>query len=328
MLQSLGIAGETEAVYRALLRRPGVTVDALAVELGVSEADLRKALDALADLALISQSWRESGAVLPVSPEFGFEALLAKQQAELARRQQEIEATRAAAAALVADYVCEYSTGHGYAVERLDGVESVRLRIQELASRTERETLAFAPGGPQTEANRQASRPLTESLLARAVSVRTVYLDSVRNDAASIEHALWLAERGGETRTVPSLPLRLQIFDRRSALVPVDPDDSSRGALLIHEPGAVVALCALFDLVWKSAEPVGFAAARCTDPFSPQERELLRLLSEGVTDEAAARRLGVSLRTERRMITELSDRLGAKSRFQLGQRAAEEGLLS
>ncbi|WP_308315343.1 helix-turn-helix transcriptional regulator [Streptomyces sp. ISL-100] len=62
--------------------------------------------------------------------------------------------------------------------------------------------------------------------------------------------------------------------------------------------------------------------------MTPQERELLRLLSQGFTDEGAARKLGISLRTERRMITEISARLGAQSRFQLGQRATEDGLLS
>ncbi|MFF7898244.1 helix-turn-helix transcriptional regulator [Streptomyces sp. NPDC007920] len=326
MLQPLGIASDTEVVYRALLREPGATVEALARRLGLSEEQIREALDTLADLALIGQSWRHSGVVLPVSPEVGFQAILAKQQADLERKRQEVEASRAAAAAMVADYMGECSKNP--AVECLESIETVRVRMLELAAKAERETLALAPGGPQTEANRRASRPLAESLLARSVTVRTVYLDSIRNDTASVEHAHWLAERGGETRTAPSLPLRLQIIDRHSALIPMNPEDSSQGALLIHEPGMVVALCALFDLVWNSAEPLGCPAPRFVGLFSPQEKELLRLLSEGVTDDVAARKLGISLRTERRIITELSNRLSAKSRFQLGQRAAEEGLLS
>jgi len=44
-----------------------------------------------------------------------------------------------------------------------------------------------------------------------------------------------------------------------------------------------------------------------------------------VTDEAAARRLGVSLRTVRRWASHLADRLGARSRFQAGVRARERG---
>jgi DNA-binding CsgD family transcriptional regulator len=158
--------------------------------------------------------------------------------------------------------------------------------------------------------------------------MKTIYLDSVQNDQGSLEHALWLAEHGAETRTTPSLPLRLQILDRRYAFVPINPEDSSQGAVLVEEPGIVSALCALFELVWETAVPFTEKKTRPKGTVSPQERELLRLLSQGLTDEAAARKLGVSLRTERRMITEISTRLDAHSRFQLGQRATEDGLLS
>ncbi|MFJ5229289.1 LuxR C-terminal-related transcriptional regulator [Kitasatospora sp. NPDC088391] len=52
------------------------------------------------------------------------------------------------------------------------------------------------------------------------------------------------------------------------------------------------------------------------------ERRLLALLAEGLTDAAVARRLSVSVRTERRMVAELMHRLGAHSRFDAGVRAA------
>ncbi|MFF7545213.1 hypothetical protein ACFZCU_16550 [Streptomyces canus] len=42
-------------------------------------------------------------------------------------------------------------------------------------------------------------------------------------------------------------------------------------------------------------------------------------------DEAVARHLGVSLRTLRRRVSELQERLGAASRLQLGMRACQRG---
>lgn len=42
-------------------------------------------------------------------------------------------------------------------------------------------------------------------------------------------------------------------------------------------------------------------------------------------DEAIARHLGVSLRTLRRRVSDLQERLGAASRIQLGVRAAQRG---
>jgi len=60
---------------------------------------------------------------------------------------------------------------------------------------------------------------------------------------------------------------------------------------------------------------------RAAEP-SAVERELLGLLAEGLTDEVVAKRLNVSLRTERRMVAELMRRLGANGRFDAGVKAA------
>ncbi|MFD7553188.1 hypothetical protein ACFV9E_01445 [Streptomyces sp. NPDC059835] len=67
-------------------------------------------------------------------------------------------------------------------------------------------------------------------------------------------------------------------------------------------------------------------AARCrpgtrrAGSDSPQQ-ELLRLLGGGLTDAAAGNRLGISPRTVRRMMAELTERLDAQSRFVAGLRA-------
>ncbi|WP_084724905.1 LuxR C-terminal-related transcriptional regulator [Streptacidiphilus melanogenes] len=52
------------------------------------------------------------------------------------------------------------------------------------------------------------------------------------------------------------------------------------------------------------------------------ERELLALLAQGLTDATVAKRLNMSLRTERRMVAELMRRLGASGRFEAGVKAA------
>ena len=62
----------------------------------------------------------------------------------------------------------------------------------------------------------------------------------------------------------------------------------------------------------------------CNHP-DDQGMAVLRLLSLGLTDDVIARRLCVSLRTERRIITSLMDVMAVRSRFQLGQEAARRG---
>ncbi|WP_395298695.1 LuxR C-terminal-related transcriptional regulator [Kitasatospora hibisci] len=61
--------------------------------------------------------------------------------------------------------------------------------------------------------------------------------------------------------------------------------------------------------------------------LSAGERELLRLLSTGLTDDAAAKRLGISVRTVRRQMAALMGRLDAASRFEAGLKVAQRGWL-
>ncbi|MFD0508144.1 response regulator transcription factor [Streptomyces chiangmaiensis] len=67
-------------------------------------------------------------------------------------------------------------------------------------------------------------------------------------------------------------------------------------------------------------------ATGCTRPH-PQETELLRLLGQGLTDQAIAVRLGVSHRTAQRFAASLMEKLGARSRFEAGFKAAARGWL-
>ncbi|MER8231132.1 LuxR C-terminal-related transcriptional regulator [Streptomyces sp. NPDC101490] len=316
----------TDAVYREMLRSPGIEMANLCTKLGLSEGQVREALDKLADLALIKASWDGGGSARPVSPHLGFQALWAKRQAEIAGQQQALDEARSRMASLIDDYMNEYAGARVSGMEKLTDLGSVRNYLEKLAVDTRHESLAFAPGGPQTEANRLASRPLLQDLLSRSVSIKTIYLESIRNDTGSVQHSAWLTAQGGAVRTVPHLPFRMQIADRRAALIPLSLEDSAQGALIIEEPAVVSVLCALFDMVWATAAPLGEAVPTGED-LSAQERELLRLLAQGLTDEGVARKLGVSIRTERRMVTKVSEVLGAQSRFQLGQRAAEIGLL-
>ncbi|MET8630960.1 LuxR C-terminal-related transcriptional regulator, partial [Kitasatospora sp. NPDC004669] len=50
--------------------------------------------------------------------------------------------------------------------------------------------------------------------------------------------------------------------------------------------------------------------------------------ADGHTDDAIAKRLGVSPRTARRIATDLMERLNARSRFQAGVRATQAGWLA
>lgn len=327
MLELFGIDSAAELVYRTMLLYPQDGVDSLARRLNLGGDETRAALETLSRLALVRPSDDSQEELHAVRPEVGLEALLARQQAELASRQERVEASRAAAAELISEYAAHHPAATEPGVELLRGVEEIRDRLALLTEQVRREVLAFAPGGPQTPENIRASKPLSRRLLDRGVRMRTIYLDSIRNDTPSVEHAVWLTEAGAEIRTAPALPPRMIILDRETALVSADGEDSSQGATLLTRNGTVAALCVLFENVWASGQVLGEPRPRDHDGLTAQEKAAVRLLADGFTDDAIAKRLGVSPRTARRIASDLIERLDARSRFQAGAHAAERGWL-
>ncbi|MEW2265918.1 helix-turn-helix domain-containing protein [Streptomyces sp. NPDC047853] len=327
MLTALGLDAATEKTYRVMLTHPRAGVAEIAARLGMPQERIRDALDTLSELALVRPSAEAGGHLRAVAPDIGMEIILTRQQAELAAARQRVEASRAAATQLLSEYAGLRETRHSSETEQLIGLDQVRDRLAVLSRQVAEEFLTFAPGGPQTVQNMAASRPLNADLLDRGVRMRTVYLDSVRTHRATVEHADWLSSRGAQVRTVPSLPTRMILMDRRTAMIPLSGDDTAAGAVVLTGHETLTALCALFEATWAAAQPLGETVAPDPQGLTGQQSTVVRLLAEGHTDEAIAKRLGVSSRTARRTASELMERLGARSRFEAGVRAVQQGWL-
>lgn len=327
MLTALGLDAAAEAVYRAMLARPDDGVAALSEHLGLAQSQVRGALDTLSELALVRASYDHAGLLRAVPPELGMELLMARQQADLAARQQRIEASRAAAAQLIAECADLRPQAPSPGVEQLLGLDQIRDRLASLTRELSSEVMTFAAGGAQSQEAIDAAKPLNEELLARGIRMRTVYLDSIRNHQPTVDYLTWLTERGGEVRTVAALPCRMIITDRSRAVIPVSTDDTAAGAVVLNGQGTITALCALFESTWATAQPLGPRPVRDDKGLTGQEATTLQLLADGLTDEAIAKRLGVSPRTARRIATDLMERLNARSRFQAGARAVQRGWL-
>ncbi|ASU79160.1 LuxR family transcriptional regulator [Actinopolyspora erythraea] len=313
-----------KTVYREMLAHPQNGVVDLMRRLELSEEAVRAALDTLGELALVRHSPEDAQSYRVVDPSLAAQILLATQRAEFAAQEQRLREAQAIAAQLKSEFTLE---GVGHDSHRLTGIESIREYLSALCDDVENELLTFAPGGAQTATNLHSSRPLAENLLERGVQIRTVYLDSVRNDPPTVAHADWLAARGGQVSTAPSLPNRMIICDRRIAIVAVDPDDTAAAAVVLETAGVVSSLHALFESVWQSASSMGTTAPAEASSLSPQQMETLRLLSLGHTDDYVAKRLGVSTRTARRIATKIMEHLGARSRFQAGVKATARGFI-
>lgn len=323
VLQGFGLDNASESVYLTILADPGSTVADLTLRLALGEDDVRAALDRLRRLSLLRPSREDPGVLCPVSPGIALEALIKHQEAELVHRQNRIAESRAAIAVLEAEYaITRHASGD--VLERLADIDAIRERLVQLARDARHEFLSLTPvGTPSAEST--ASRMLDEQMLERGVAVRALFLDTIDRDPVTSGHARRLTWLGGRVRTLPVLPIRMIIVDREVAMVPVDPEHVALGAVLVRGEGMVMAMRTLFDLMWERGRDFGASRTRDRDGLTDQERELLRFLCEGHTDEAVARKLGISTRTCRRITADLMNRLGARSRFQAGARAAERG---
>ncbi|MFJ6694974.1 LuxR C-terminal-related transcriptional regulator [Streptomyces sp. NPDC091272] len=325
MFDVLGMDATAEVVYREMLAHPQGGVADLINRLQLPEQAILTALDTLSELALVRRSSEDSQSFHAVAPHLAAEILLARQRTELAAQQQRVQEAQAVALQLNSE-----SMQGGDELHRLKGADGVRDYLATLYAEVGRELLTFAPGGAQTADNIRSSRPLAEDLLERGVQLRSVYLESARNDPVTMAHADGLAALGGRIRTVPSLPNCMIICDRRIAVVAADSDsdDTAAGAVVLRTAGVVSSLYALFESVWQSAQSLDETTSPVdTQRMNTQQAEVLRLLSLGHTDESVAARLGVSARTARRIATKLMNQLGARSRFQAGAHAAARGMV-
>ncbi|MFE4970550.1 LuxR C-terminal-related transcriptional regulator [Kitasatospora sp. NPDC056651] len=323
MLEVLGLTAGAATVYQAMLDHPAFDVDRIATHCGLPVAQVHDHLDELGRLTLIRVSAERPGQMRAVSPDIGLADILAAQEAELAAHQARLASSRAAVTRMVAQRA-EHRTNHG---ERLLGLDAIHTRLEQMGRSATTEVLGSQPGDQRRE-DLLASRPADTEVLSRGVTMRTLYQDSTRNQPHVATYAHWLLSHGGEVRTSPTIPPRMVVVDRAQALVPIDPADNRMGALHVTEPGILAALLDLFEQAWTTAVPLG--ATHPEDPrtgLSPTERELLRLLGSGLTDEAAGQRLGISSRTVGRHMASIMERLSASSRFEAGIKAAHRGWL-
>jgi len=297
-------------------------------QLDLPEEAVRTALTRLSEMALVRASTRDPDQLHAVSPHVSLETLIAEQQAELAARQERLQASRAAAARLILEYEGRRAAGSSDpGVKCLSDLDTIRDHLAVLNGQVTKELLTFAPGGPQTPDNMRASRPLNQQLLERGVQMRTIYLDSIRSDRDTLDYACWLEEQGCQVRTVPSLPNRVIIYDRKVAVIASDADNTAAGAVQLSSPGMLAVLHSLFESVWGSAIPLRALTPSDPGALTRQQSEALRLLALGHTDEVIAKRLGVSPRTGRRIASGLMTHLDAVSRFQAGVYAVQKGYL-
>ncbi|MEE1782847.1 helix-turn-helix transcriptional regulator [Streptomyces sp. SP17BM10] len=313
-LAVLGLSPQEEAVYRLLLRSPGIGLAVIAHACGTGEDDAAAALARLRDLGVVRAA-DDPDTFSSVDPPTAVERL-----ARLRIHGLQSEIRQVASSRHLVDRLAEDQRAGRRAtvseLQRVEGLEQVIACVDELSFFARDERLTTHPG-PILAAALDAVRASDLKYLRRGLRMRTIVhtdaLDCPQVDRYTAE----LIGQGARVRGTTGPLERMVIFDRRTALVATDPDDITRGALVVRQPGLLAHLLGLFERRWSES---------CAVPDelpTTAERQVLRVMARVDKDEAGARELGMSLRTYRGHVASLLRRLDVPNRFQAALAARE-----
>lgn len=313
-LADVGVSEAAERLHAALLVQGEGGQDELAGPLGRGSAAMTEAVSELVSLGLVAQ---RAERLVALPPRFALDAV-----AE--RRAREASAARAAAVEL-AGLWSGRDTAQPF-VEILDRTAAVDEVGRAVMAQAGAELLALAPG-PVGEPGFEPNVPLTVQMLDRGVVVRSVYGSGILQHPIGLEAVARCIERGEQARVCPEVPVTLLVTESCALVVLTGQGQERLAGLLIHPSDLHDRLGVLFEVFWGMGVPL---AALTPDPdrdLRNASRELLLCLAAGLTDQSIAQKLGVSQRTVARRVSTLQDRLGARSRFQLGVQAIRSGWL-
>ncbi|MCE7082412.1 LuxR C-terminal-related transcriptional regulator [Streptomyces sp. ST2-7A] len=322
-----GLSEGTLRVYRLRVSHPTDSTAGLARRAGLAREAVVRAEGELSALGLLRPS--PAGGWVAVAPESAAEDLLTTEEQEILRRQIAVAATRTRLHSLSGHFLEARSLRSAPGdIETIEGLENIRAVLSDLARECRHSLDSMQSGRRVSEEAIRASIPLDLAHLERGVAIRTLLPRSARGDRAAVQYATLIRDAGAHVRCAGVLPSRMLIYDGTRAVLPLDVEDTARGAVVIRDPAVMAFLRRLFDHFWERSE--GFPDPDA-DPGeaapSGSARDVLLLLASGHTNEEIAERLGTSPRTVVRTVTELMERLGADSRFQAGVLAAERGWL-
>ncbi|MFF3334964.1 LuxR C-terminal-related transcriptional regulator [Streptomyces sp. NPDC002888] len=214
-------------------------------------------------------------------------------------------------------------------VEPLDDPAVIASVLEQEVQSCREELLTAQPGGGRSPQMLEQALRRDQELNERGVSQRTLYGHTARNHGPTMAYIERVTEAGGQVRTLDEVFDRVIICDRRIAFVPGE-GDRSTSALTVQHPGLVNYLATMFEYMWARGRPVDPKAVSQRSPRISNETRtaVLRLMVDGFTDEAIAKRLGMSVRTVATHIKKTADALGSRSRPQLAYLIGMTGLLS
>ncbi|MEI2774940.1 MAG: helix-turn-helix transcriptional regulator [Tetrasphaera sp.] len=318
-----GLGPDSRALYAALLELGG---DAATVRTQAAAGiDVDAALAVLSRLRLIH---RVAGAdhYEAVSPSEAAEEVVGPQEAAAYAALRESAQLRRTMRDLGPLYrAASRGTEVASSSEILRSGQEVNDRLQELLPGVRRAVSSAHPTMAPPEVL-EGSLESDGELLSRGIEYRQLFTHTARRYHLSMTYLRTMQRLGAEVRTAALIPSRMILIDDQYALLPVSSGDAV--AAIVRDPPVIGYLHEFFTFLWERGQPL--TGEEESEDRVPQEVEvaILRELAEGRTDEAIARRLGISSRTLRRYLSGMFANFGVDTRFQLGMAAVRQGIIS
>lgn len=316
-LRGVGIGEHEEQIYVRLLVVGSASTQDVATEVGQTESTVKAALDRLKNLGLVTEGGNDEYSVVP--PDVGIGALLVERHTELQQVQSRL-----------AELLTIYRSGAGQAAGQVEPVTTQEqlwhwLDSLERAARQEILIMFRPPYMFKTD--------LDVAAAPRHVPYRILFDRSTLEQPGAAEELAAFA-KSTDVRIAADIPSKMQIFDGRTALVPMVPDQAGMqpGWVLVRGQNLVRTLTTLFDRCWELSTPVRLSADGLTEGnqsgLDDVDIRLLTLMLSGAPDKTVAARMGTSERTVQRRIRRIMELTGTSSRMQLGWFTAKSELLA
>jgi sugar-specific transcriptional regulator TrmB len=315
-------------VRRALLEGAAGTIFREVVAAGVLPGDnerLRRghedheAIELLIDLGLLRQD--EGGDWVAVDPA----AVQSGVVAPMGRQVMEILAESAAWADALGSLAQAFRRTPAGAspVEAIRGLPNINRFLESAVDDAESELLTAQPAGARRAVVLEQAVDRDMRTIERGVHMRTLYQHTARRSKATRDHVNLMLAHGAQVRTLDEFFNRLIVVDRRLAIVPGETPDV---AVAVRDKNLVSYLADVFDRSWERAREYNERGSASDSDIAAEVRQLtVRMLTEGHSDPASAKRVGVSTRTYASYVAALKEEYGVETRFQLGYAMGTSG---
>ncbi|MGW4895369.1 LuxR C-terminal-related transcriptional regulator [Kitasatospora sp. NPDC004240] len=206
---------------------------------------------------------------------------------------------------------------HTGEIRHVRAFDRIRHRLAQLDAECSQEVLIAQPGGARPTAGLAEALRRLRLLTERGVTIRCLYEPGAVTHPETAGFAAAATELGCRYRVLAEPFKRVLIYDRRVAVIPAAPDNSS--AAFVEDPAVVDFLVDSYERDWQLAERVKWTRCAEAPPIDPPAHEQVgRLLAQGLTQRSVASRMGLSERTVAAHISRLRELHDAETLFQLG----------